>query len=580
MAAVRGVALCFTFGCNVLSCGNDVFRFGSINATAVASLTLRRVTLSHCGSAVDTIQCRLVGVNPYYTDIEIHCVVDAGTGVGFEMFVNGIWTTLPVSVGFRAPTVTQLTPVLDNDATLTLSLFGSGFGRSFLCAAFSGSSAVFDGVQVTAVPAVSFTFDVAVQSQPSATDLPCSIISWTETLILCTVDAASHIPLSARVVSGGQSASVSITFEPPQLTGIVSGQLPPTVGGTMIRLAGTGFGPSTYPLRLSIGESTVAVHSHNGTVLLAGVPRGSGAGVVVRLQTAYGTSHAYPVLDYARPVITSVSTTAVRSNNGGFTVAVHGSNFAEATAVTIGGSVCATVAVNVSSLADVLCMAPSGYGVTVLTLNASGYAESVPFSYDTPAIVTVTPTVLNAMLDDVSVSIHGANFGLASHPLPTVLVGTAACGSINRVSSSLIQCRVASSAIGRHTVSVTLGGLTGYNNSVFVDAMCGSGYTGTPGKQCKACPTGALCPEFYPVSRVVLFWEHMAFAATGLVCAIVEPVFPFCVCRSRFRHRGSTRQRPACLWAVFRYQRAPAAIQTSHPPQCSPSATSTTARCP
>ncbi len=81
----------------------------------------------------------------------------------------------------------------------------------------------------------------------------------------------------------------------------------------------------------------------------------------------------------------------------------------------------------------------------------------------------------------------GANFGLPSQPLPVVFIGNSVCGSVNRIQTSRLECRVPLSPVGRQLVIVALDGHNS-TQSVFIERMCGEGYTGVPGRQCTLCP--------------------------------------------------------------------------------------------
>ena len=99
----------------------------------------------------------------------------------------------------------------------------------------------------------------------------------------------------------------------------------------------------------------------------------------------------------------------------------------------------------------------------------------------------------------------GTNFGLATHPLPVVTVGTGPCASVNRINATHLQCRISSSSVGRRVVNVSLGGLFSAEG-VFIDAMCGEGYTGLPGNPCKVCPTVRALPRgFTPAWTLRLY---------------------------------------------------------------------------
>jgi hypothetical protein len=188
--------------------------------------------------------------------------------------------------------------------------------------------------------------------------------------------------------------------------------------------------------------------------------------------------------------------------------------------VHVDGAECTSVAVN-SGLDRLSCTAPAGSGVAVVTLTVCGQSVNASFTYDPPAITTIHPSTIDALSEEGTLTIFGNDFGLTVQPAPIVYVGDRLCGSVSRFSPSEIQCRTPKSLIGRQWVIVSF---AGQNSSqiVYVERMCGEGYTGLPGTPCKPCPNvrtclcrvvvrsvevnlvvwhdvqGARCPRFYP----------------------------------------------------------------------------------
>lgn len=156
-----------------------------------------------------------------------------------------------------------------------------------------------------------------------------------------------------------------------------------------------------------------------------------------------------------------------------------------------------------------------------MTLTVCGQSVNTTFLYDPPAVTTIHPSTIDAMSEEGTLTIFGNDFGLSVQPAPIVYVGDSLCASVSRFSPSEIQCRTAKSLIGRQWVIVSF---DDQNSSqvVYVERMCGEGYTGLPGESCKSCPNvshrrfilrsqlgsetlmffpleqGAVCPKFYP----------------------------------------------------------------------------------
>lgn len=109
---------------------------------------------------------------------------------------------------------------------------------------------------------------------------------------------------------------------------------------------------------------------------------------------------------------------------------------------------------------------------------------------------TILLTVSNStiLIPSLSSQIIGTDFGaLSLVEIPEVFVGGVPCGLVNRQSNTEVVCNVAPSGVGRDDVIVSLSGLNS-SQSVFVDRMCGAGYTAIPGDRCAPCPNvSVLC---------------------------------------------------------------------------------------
>lgn len=91
------------------------------------------------------------------------------------------------------------------------------------------------------------------------------------------------------------------------------------------------------------------------------------------------------------------------------TVMIYSQNLYWETVVTIGGSACGSVVVD-SSFQSLNCTAPSGYGITTLTLNVSGLVTSVSFAYDPPSLTHVGPSPIDALSSSAVVQVTSIRF--------------------------------------------------------------------------------------------------------------------------------------------------------------------------
>lgn len=120
------------------------------------------------------------------------------------------------------------------------------------------------------------------------------------------------------------------------------------------------------------------------------------------------------------------------------------------------------------------------------------------------------------MYFSTDVQISGANFGLPQHPAPVVYIGPNICQSVLRVNTTFLQCTATSSVIGRMVVNVSLGGLHS-QEPLFIDRMCGGGYTGLLGQHCGPCPVVRV-PTHSHVADIVLI--RVVGCARRVLCVL------------------------------------------------------------
>ena len=335
---------------------------------------------------------------------------------------------------------------------------------------------------------------------------------------------------------------------------------------TFLRRGGSGIdaehGLLSCSLRLKAGGNGVQWNSTYLTcVLPAGLGTGwrvvvvnhdvdDGSGDVSTTQWQQSTSADF-VVDYLPPSIASVvvsgevdSVTGIANTRsrpcvGGFSVVITGANFGPiAPAVTIGGLPCVVVAGS-SSDGRVVCTAPqratdadSDASIAVVVWQDGQSSEGVPFAYDGPSVMGVTPSEFPALdVGRTVFTVTGVNFGVpaavGSDEQHVVTVGPFNCTSVVWPSDSLLTCVVAGEVpVGAYPVVVTVPTVRSFaadsessvgngNDSAvagaLVTAVCPSGYHGTIGQRCEACPVGAVCAGgvgdpiaasgYYPLSR-------------------------------------------------------------------------------
>jgi hypothetical protein len=265
--------------------------------------------------------------------------------------------------------------------------------------------------------------------------------------------------VSVRVTSpGGTSApGVTYTYIPAPIVTSVSPTSGPVAGGNTVFIIGSHFTGATTAKFGSTAATSFTVVSDN--LITAFVPPGPiGGGIVPVVVTGPGgTSGTGVTYTYIpAPIVGSVSPNS-GPNAGGTTVAISGSGFTGATAVTFG----TTAATPFTFVSDTLISAvvpsgPIGGGtVPVLVTGPGGTsAPGVTYTYiSAPIVVSVSPTS-GPIAGGNTVAINGSHFTGAT----AVTFGTTAATSFSFVSDTLINAVVPPGPIGGGSVSVRVTG--------------------------------------------------------------------------------------------------------------------------
>jgi len=162
--------------------------------------------------------------------------------------------------------------------------------------------------------------------------------------------------------------------------------------------------------------------------------------------------------------------------SGGITLTISGTAFTAGMSVTVGGSACLSLTIQSSTQAT--CQVPSAGGAGAQAVQVSLGSQqaqlTAAFTYIAPpAVSSVTPTqgVVTG-----STSIH--IFGTAFQSGATVLIGSAACGSITFISATEIDC-VTPAGSGIQAIQITnpdaqagsLAAAFTYDASLFINAV-------------------------------------------------------------------------------------------------------------
>lgn len=377
--------------------------------------------------------------------------------------------------------------------TLTGAALSSGPGTR-LSTLGGANVLVLTGVNLGPMNATLNTPTVVYQNQQGLTYTPsasaCSV-SVAQTQVTCNAVAGVGTYLSFLLTVGLQpspSFVSSVNYSLPVITGVTA---PPTLGslgGDLITLTGSSFGPTTTPVGQYVvtygpGPSPTALTalscslSAPDTSVTCTSVAGVGANHQFFLTVATQRSSASGsgiVVSYTPPAITGVSGVAMPTP-GGSVVTIVGTNFGPLSSqtsiwtalgativVTYGGSVGSlytAAACNVSVAGThIVCFSTAGCGaalqfvVDIDSQTSPLSAATVNLSYSLPAITSFDAGALSVPTVGSYVTMYGTNFGpiSATAPVPTVVAATYGASPLGTTYTAL-NCNVtlADTRIGR-----------------------------------------------------------------------------------------------------------------------------------
>jgi IPT/TIG domain len=265
----------------------------------------------------------------------------------------------------------------------------------------------------------------------------------TDTTILVTSPAHAAGAVDVRVTDpNGTSATSSddrFTYVAPGSIPVVTGVTPaggPPGGGTAVTISGIGFtGASAVAFG---GNPATSVTVVNDTTITAVSPAGSVGSVDVRVTNPTGQSLALPLDLFTYVAAPSIVTVLPGDGptTGGTTVALAGTGFTGATAVTFGGVPGTDLAVSSDLTLTVTTPAHAAGAVPVVVVGPGGSSAPSTFTYDpAPAVTSVVANTGTTDGGDL-VTVNGSGFtgatavrfdGVAGTPvlvLPTSILVT------------------------------------------------------------------------------------------------------------------------------------------------------------
>jgi len=337
--------------------------------------------------------------------VKLVCTLPAGAGANRPVVVTSAGLTSDGAVySYGAPVITEVSPTSGSTAGgYLVTLTGSNF--------YTTGSVTIGGVN-------------------------CPYTSWSHNSIQCAMAAGAGQDLAVVVTVSGQSGTApqTFTFNPPTIT-----QTTPTEGytsgGETLTVLGDNFGTSGT---VTIGDNECETFSHTHTEITCTIPVGRGDNLPVAIDIGGQTASSPDKFTYRAPSIAQV-TPLFTSSSGGTLITVTGTSFDTGGKIAIGTFEVLSTAPGVTwGHSQITFPAPAGQGkdLSVTITTTGGKIVSTPgiFSYNPPAITSITPTSAPTN-GGTELTIFGTSFGTS----PIVTVGGVTCPIVTATHSQ-IKC--------------------------------------------------------------------------------------------------------------------------------------------
>ncbi len=276
-----------------------------------------------------------------------------------------------------------------------------------------------------------------------------SIVSWSDTQVVATVDSNVASGSASVQQAGTWSNSITFTIVTPTISSISPSS---GVPGTQVTINGTNFGATQGSGQLWLGSTYAgSIVSWSATQIVATVAANSVSGnAQVQQSGVWGNQVAFTVTS---PSITSISPTTARA---GDSITINGTNFGSTQGsgqVWLGSKLAASY-VSWSNTQIVATVASGATSGSAQVKQSGVWGNTVALTVITPAITSVSPTTARA---GDSITITGTGFG-SSQGSGSVWLGSKLAGSYVSWSDTQIVATVASGAV-TGTAQVQQGGV-------------------------------------------------------------------------------------------------------------------------
>ena len=288
----------------------------------------------------------------------------------------------------------------------------------------------------------------------------CAIVTGTPTQITCTTSAHLAGAVDVEVTNPDTQTDTSTsayTYQAAPGISSVSPSAGALAGGTAITITGSGF-LTAGTTSVELGGSTCnGVNVDSSTQITCTIAGGTGQATLTVTNPDGQTGTLAAAYTYqAAPAIFSISPSA-GALVGGTSLAITGMGFLTSgtTSVDLGGSACSSVTVNSPTQITCTTSAHLAGTVDVEVTNADNQNSILTSAYTyqaAPVISAVSPST-GPLAGRISLTITGTGF--LTSGTTRVNLGGSACGGVNVVSSTQINCTTGARASGRVDIIVT-----------------------------------------------------------------------------------------------------------------------------
>ncbi len=304
-----------------------------------------------------------------------------------------------------------------------------------------GTSVVIAGTNLADATSVTIGGTAATVTADTATSI-------TATTPSGTAGAADVVVTTA---GGSVTDTGGFTYVAAPTISSVTPDSGPTAGGTSVVIAGTNLADATS---VTVGGTAATVTADTATSITATTPAGSAGAANVVVTTAGGSVSDTGGFTYvAAPTVSSV-TPNKGPVAGGTSVVIAGTNLADATSVTVGGTAATVTADTATSITATTPAGTAGAADVVVTTAGGSVTDTGGFTYvAAPTISSVTPAQ-GPLTGGTSITIAGTNLANAT----SVTVGGTAATVTADTATSITATTPAGSAGAANVVVTTAGG--------------------------------------------------------------------------------------------------------------------------